>query len=179
MASDELLSTHAFFAGLDPQALLTIAGLAEERHYEPGQALFYEGAPADHLCAVLDGEAALYHTVIAPGAARQRSLEALATLMDEGTAIPMLEGGADVYAEALVGRVPAGEIAGLSALVAPYVFTATARAAAATRALRIDAVALRAECERDARMAATLLHATAKTAFERLHFARVRALAAG
>ena len=97
-----------------------------------------------------------------------------------------MEGSVDLYYAAsgdpkdqvLVGEINPGEPFAISAMIEPYTFTATARVAAPSRVLRIDAKALRALCEVDCRMGYLLMKQIATMALERLHFARVQLAAA-
>jgi CRP-like cAMP-binding protein len=55
-----------------------------------------------------------------------------------------------------VGRIGPGEIFGCSALVPPFIFTATARAKTRIEVLELDAVALRELFENDPRLAVSI-----------------------
>lgn len=56
---DVLLANHPFFQGLPQKDLSFIAGCASNVHFEPGQYLFREGAPADHFFAIRKGRVAI------------------------------------------------------------------------------------------------------------------------
>jgi signal transduction histidine kinase len=58
-ASPEILRKFDLFAGLPREVLTSIAPLAEERTLPDGAVLFAEGAPANHLFLVLDGQVSL------------------------------------------------------------------------------------------------------------------------
>ena len=58
-ASPEILKRFHLFAGLPGEVLASIAPLAEERTLPDGATLFAEGAPANHLFLILDGQVSL------------------------------------------------------------------------------------------------------------------------
>ena len=58
-ASPEILKRFHLFAGLPGEVLASIALLAEERTLPDGATLFAEGAPANHLFLILDGQVSL------------------------------------------------------------------------------------------------------------------------
>jgi CRP-like cAMP-binding protein len=171
------LRRYPGFEALSEAQLQAVSQTAQEVRVPAGAALFFEGQPADTLWLVLEGGARLRHSVEAAGAAHARATEAVYHLLEEGAPIPLLEGQSGVYTELDVGQAGPGEIVGISALIAPYRLTATARASVDSRLLRFDAVALRALCAQDTALACALLHATAQIALQRLHFTRQQLLA--
>jgi CRP-like cAMP-binding protein len=171
MVSSDLLRRYLFFTDLTEDQLKTIAGLAEEAHCQQGEALFREGHPADTLYLLMEGGVALYYTLTEDGTSA-RTADAMHLLMEEGMEVPMLEGEADLFKEHLVGEVHPSEIVGISALIAPYRFTATARATCPSRLLKMDAQALHRLCAEDPQLGYGLISAAAQTAKERLHFTR-------
>jgi CRP-like cAMP-binding protein len=175
MIEPALLSHYPFFSALTEAQLQTLAQMAEEVHQPENGALFYEGRPADTLWLVLEGGVSLRHSVEAAGVAHARATEAVYHLFED-SAPPLLEGQGGVFAEMDVGEIGPGEIVGISALIAPYRMTATARARQPSRLLRIDAVSMREACAQDAKLACALLQATARVALDRLHFARQKLL---
>jgi signal transduction histidine kinase len=58
-ASPEILKRFDLFAGFPGEALASIGPLAEERRLPDGALLFAEGAPADHLFLILEGQVSL------------------------------------------------------------------------------------------------------------------------
>ena len=64
-ASPEILKRFHLFAGLPGEVLASIAPLAEERTLPDGATLFAEGAPANHLFLILDGQVSLEKRVLA------------------------------------------------------------------------------------------------------------------
>jgi CRP-like cAMP-binding protein len=55
----EDLPTHPFFAGLDAEALATVAGCAVNMHARAGEYLFREGESADSFFVIREGRVAL------------------------------------------------------------------------------------------------------------------------
>ncbi len=178
MLTPEELRRFHYFDSLDGDQLQAVAVLAETVDVRENEPFFFEGQPADALFLVADGSVDLYHNVEAPGAAHARATEAVYQLMEEGAAIPMLEGQSRVLAEWKVGEIGAGEIVGMSAIIPPHRLTATARASRPSRLIKIDAVALRRAGEREPLLMNRLLTATAQVAMARLNYARSRLIAA-
>jgi len=77
-----------------------------------------------------------------------------------------------------ISDINPGEIFGISALIEPYIFTATMRTDKVSRIIQINASALRALCEVDLKLSVGLNRAVAKAAMERLQHTRVQLVAA-
>ena len=174
MVSPEVLRRFHFFDTLDGDQLGTVAALADTVTVQAGEPFFFEGNPADQLFLLSEGGVELFHNVEAPGADHVRATEAIYELMNEGPAIPLLEGQGGVLTEWKVGEIGPGEIVGMSAVIPPHVLTATARASRTSRLIRIDAAALRRAGEREPALMIRLLAATAQVAMARLQYARSR-----
>jgi CRP-like cAMP-binding protein len=71
-----------------------------------------------------------------------------------------------------------GEIFGISALIEPHIYTAAVRVEKPCKLIKIDALALRAFCELDAKLRCGLMYAIAKAAMERLQHTRAQLIAA-
>jgi CRP/FNR family cyclic AMP-dependent transcriptional regulator len=153
MISPELLRRYPFFAFLDDAHQKAIAMITEEVTYANRETIFRENQPASALYLLVEGNVDLYFTVEEEYRPESRK-------------------------EFLVGEINPGEPFAISALIEPYVLTATARAASPCRVLKVDAAALRALCEVDCRLGYTLMKHAAKAALERLHFTRVQLAAA-
>ncbi len=149
MISPELLRRYPFFCCLDEAQQKAIAMISEEVNYDKGKTLFEEGQPVHALHLLLEGSVDLYYT-----------------------------GSGDHHDQFLVGEINPGEPFGISALIEPYTFTATARVAAPSRILKIEAAGLRALCEVDCKMGYALMRQIAKIALERLHYTRLQLAAA-
>ncbi len=149
MISPELLRRYPFFCCLDEAQQKAIAMIAEDLLVEKGVTLFEEGEPADTFYLLLEGGVDLFY----PASRELRDL-------------------------LLVAEINQGEPFSISALIEPHVLTATAKTTASSRILKIDAKALRALCQVDAKMGYALTRQLAMAAMERLHFARVQLAAA-
>jgi CRP/FNR family transcriptional regulator, cyclic AMP receptor protein len=149
MISPELLRRYPFFCCLNEDQQKAIAMVTEEMHVDTGKELFLEGQPVQALYLLMEGSVDLYYAA-----------------------------SGDPKDQFLVGEINPGEPFAISAMIEPYTFTATARVAAPSRVLRIDAKALRALCEVDCRMGYQLMKQVAAMSLERLHFARVQLAAA-
>lgn len=56
---EQYLPEHAFFAGLDEQAIALMAGCAVNVHFRPGELLFREGEAADTFYVIRQGRVAI------------------------------------------------------------------------------------------------------------------------
>ena len=149
MISPEVLRRYPFFCCLNEDQQKAIAMVTEELHVDAGKELFLEGQPVQALYLLMEGSVDLYYSA-----------------------------SSEPKDQFLVGEINPGEPFAISAMIEPYTFTATARVAAPSRVLRIDAKALRALCEVDCRMGYQLIKQIAAMSLERLHFARVQLAAA-
>jgi CRP-like cAMP-binding protein len=153
MISPELLRRYPFFAFLDEAQLRAVAMLSEEIEVEDGALVFDTGKPAEALCLLTDGNLELYYAVVDREDPELRK-------------------------EFFLSEFSVGDIFGISALIEPYVYTASVRASAPSRVVKTDGVGLRALCEVDLKLAVGFMKATAKTAMERLNDTRVQLAAA-
>ncbi len=153
MISPELLRRYPFFGLLTEAQLKAIAMIAQEVNIPSGSQIFKEGEKADALYLLLQGSVDLYYTV-------------------------ETEGLLDFSKEFLVGEINPGDAFGVSALMEPYIFTATAKADQNLRVISIDAVAMRALLEDDAKMSCVIMYQLAKAYAERLRSTRIQLAAA-
>ena len=153
MISPELLRRYPFFAFLDETQLRAVAMLSEEIEVENGALVFDSGKPAEALCLLTEGSLDLYYVV----ADREDP---------------------ELKKEFFLSEFSPGDVFGISALIEPYLYTASVCASAPSRVVKMDGTGLRALCEVDPRMAAGFMKATAKTAMERLNDTRVQLAAA-
>lgn len=153
MISPELLRRYPFFGLLTDAQLKAIAMIAQEVDIPSGTQIFKEGEKADTLYVLLQGSVDLYYTVDT-------------------------EGVLDFSKEFLVGEINPGDAFGISSLMEPYIFTATAKADQNLRLIKIDAVALRALLEDDAKMSCVIMYQVAKAYAERLRSTRIQLAAA-
>ncbi|MCL4395980.1 MAG: cyclic nucleotide-binding domain-containing protein [Chloroflexi bacterium] len=145
MISQEILGRYPYFACLNDEQQKEIARVANEFTYDRGTTLFEEGQPVDALHFLLEGAVDLYYTA-----------------------------SADPHDQQLICEISPGEPFGVSALIEPYTLTATARVAAPSRVLKINAAQLRAISEEDATMGFALMKKVARVAMERLHYTRLQ-----
>jgi CRP-like cAMP-binding protein len=78
----------------------------------------------------------------------------------------------------IVGNINPGELLGISGVIEPYTYTATAIAIEDGHLLKIDAKSLRTLAEEDSVLGCGLQRQVAKVAMERLHTTRVQLAAA-
>ncbi|MEJ2758345.1 MAG: Crp/Fnr family transcriptional regulator, partial [Anaerolineales bacterium] len=117
--------------------------------------------------------------------------ETLFTLGDEADYVYFLESGevnlhykvvdelvSDKSKEFYVGDINPGEPFGLSALITPYAFTATAEVAKESNGIVVDAKKLRALADEHPKLGYALMQQVAKYTFERLGQVRVELVAA-
>jgi CRP-like cAMP-binding protein len=115
--------------------------------------LFTAGQPAHTLYLLREGSVELHYTV-----ADERGMEQ--------------------EQDFLVGIINPGDIVGISALIRPYQYTTSALTSESSQLLELDAVELRALCERDTALAAEWQRHIAEVMLERLHYTRIQLLAA-
>jgi CRP-like cAMP-binding protein len=153
MISPELLRRYPFFGALSDAQLKAIAQIAEEVSFEKGVTLFKECDPAEIIGLLTEGSIDLYYCV--------------------GEEL-----NSETRKEFLVGEINPGEIFAVSALIDPYQYSATARAAQHSKVIKIEAAALRRLLEGDCDLGFKLMKQVAKTAMERLAYTRVQLAAA-
>jgi CRP-like cAMP-binding protein len=153
MISPELLRRFPFFNFMDEAQLKAVAMIAQEKEYKKDEVLVEAEKPATHFFFLIDGSVS-------------------------HNAVVTTEHDPYYKKEYFVSNFNPGEIFGISALIEPYIFTATLRADKPTRAIQVDAAALRALCEVDLRLSVGLNRAVAKAAMERLQNTRMQLIAA-
>lgn len=153
MISPELLRRYPFFGFLDDAQLRAVAMLAEEEHCAVGDLLFEIERPADALYLLVEGGVEHSYVVVDHDDPALRK-------------------------EFFIGEINPGEIFGFSALIEPYVYSATCRASAPSRLIKIEAAGLRAVCEVDTHLAYALMRQVAKAVMSRLTDTRVQLAAA-
>jgi CRP-like cAMP-binding protein len=153
MISPELLRRFPFFSFMDDKQLKAVAMIAEEKNYNHGEDVVANNTPASKLFFLVEGTASYYYIVTSEH---------------------------DPYykQEYFISDFNPGEVFGISALIEPFVFTASVRAEKPCRLIEINASALRALCEVDMQLSCGLMRAVAKAAMERLQQTRVQLIAA-
>jgi CRP/FNR family transcriptional regulator, cyclic AMP receptor protein len=153
MISPELLRRFPFFGFMNDAQLKAVAMIAEDCDYLKGEEIVKAGQPASALFFLLEGDVGYYFIVTS-------------------------EHDPYYQQEYFISSMNPGEIFGISALIEPYQYTATLCAEKPSRAIKIDALALRALCEVDLMLSCGLQRAVAKAAMERLQSTRVQLVAA-
>jgi CRP/FNR family cyclic AMP-dependent transcriptional regulator len=153
MVSPELLRRYPFFGELNAAQLKAVAMISEEITFDKGETLFEEGSPANSFYLLMGGSIDLYYR------SEQEKRNGLRK-------------------ELLAAEIDTGEIFAISALIEPYTYTATARAAKNCRVLKIEAVALRNLMGKKCEMGYALMRQIAKAAMERLEYTRIQLAAA-
>lgn len=143
MISPELLRCYPFFSRLNDKQLRAIAVFSCEVSYAQGECLFETDQESRALFFLIEGDIDLQYIVT------DRENPNLRTVF-------------------WIGRVNPGEPFGISALIEPYRYTATAIANSLCRVIEIGASALRSLCEDDIEVAAILMRHTAQAAMSRL-----------
>lgn len=153
MISPEVLRRFPFFSFMRHDQLSEVAMIANEVQFDRGQTLFNADEKADRCFVLLEGAIDLHYVVI-----------------DEHE--PELRN------EFVVGTINPGEVLGISGVIEPYIYTATAVIINDSRLLEIDAVALRELTAADPDLDTGLQRMVAKATMERLHATRVLLAAA-
>ncbi len=153
MISPELLRRYPFFANLSDAQLRALAMIADEITYESGTVVLQESQPADKLYLLLEGSIDL-------------------SFKSEEEYHPK---ASKVF---LIGEINPGEVFGISALIEPYLYNATATSASLSRAVKFDAESLRALLDLDHSLGCPIMKQIAKAVMERLTSTRVQLAAA-
>jgi CRP-like cAMP-binding protein len=149
MISPERLRYYKFFSGLNDAQIKEIAMIADQEIHEGGRILFRKGMLAESLYFLEEGCVDLfYHTDGTPSA-------------EFPDGIPVAE-------------ITPGEPFSISALIEPYVLTATALTSKPSRLIKIDAKELRALFRKDKRLAFLLTEKASRVVIERLQSTRIQ-----
>jgi CRP/FNR family transcriptional regulator, cyclic AMP receptor protein len=150
MVSPELLRRYPFFASLVEKQLEAIAMIAQEKQYPKGALLVKENNEATCLALLIEGDIDLIFS----------------------------GGGEGAISNALVGSIAPGEVYGVSSLIEPYRYTATAKATIPVKVIEVDGLALRALVEKDSGMGCIMMRNVAVAVLERLRYTQVELAAA-
>jgi CRP-like cAMP-binding protein len=151
MVTTELFKRYEFFAGLTEKHLKALSMIADENTYESGALIFEECSSSDKLYLLIEGNVDLSYLAI--------------DKMHSYTTPPK-----EFYA----GSINPGEVFGISALIEPYSYNATAKASEQSRIIIIDARELRKLLDQDLQFAYNLSRQTIKALMERLIDLRVQ-----
>jgi CRP-like cAMP-binding protein len=150
MVSPELLRRYPFFALLNDEQLAAIAMIAQEKCYPKGALLVKENTSAVILALLIEGDVDLIYS----------------------------GGGEGAICNALVGSIAPGEPYGVSSLIEPYRYTATAKATMPVKVIELDGVALRNLVEKDGKLGYILMRNVSIAVLERLRYTQVELAAA-
>lgn len=141
MISPELLQCYSFFNSLTDEQLKAIAMTGGEKTFPKDSILFEEHTTADRLMLLLEGAVELFYTNRVEGSA----------------------------ASSRVCTIVPGAIFGVSSLIKPYQYTASARATVPVKVLDFDGTALRMMTENDPMLDHVLMNNVAAAVLARLH----------
>ena len=153
MISPETLKRYPFFAFMTADQLRDVAMITDEVEFKKGDILFNNDEPADACYLLMDGSIDLHYVVVDEYDPKLRK-------------------------EFVVGNINPGEVLGISAIIDPYIYTATAVASNDSRLIKTSAVDIRKLCKQDAKLNMGLQTMVAKATMERLHATRVQLAAA-
>jgi CRP/FNR family cyclic AMP-dependent transcriptional regulator len=153
MISPELLRRYPFFGNLSDTQLASIAMVAEEISWEKGDTILEECQPADYFYLLMDGNVDLYYR-------------------SEDKLYP------STRKDFLVGEINSGEIFAISALIEPFIYSASVKAARPSHAIQFNAIELRKLFTQDAALSCQMMTQVARAAMERLAYARIQLAAA-
>ncbi len=149
MLAPELLIHYTFFDFLTLDRLKAIAEISKQETYASGTVIFREKERAYGLYILVNGSVDLFFTV-------------------------EVEYHPELHKELLFGVITPGDFFGISAVIAPYILTSSARASALSQVIKIDSAKLRALCDQDEQLAYGLMHQVAKATIERLNATRIQ-----
>ena len=153
MVSPELLRRYPFFGIFDSEQLNKIAMVSDEVTIPAGTKLFEECSQADELYLLIDGSVDLSYK-------------------SEEDFHPKTK---KVFP---VGEINPEEVFGISSVLEPYEYNATALVSKESKVIKIDAASLRNAMKDDAKFGYAMMHQIAKATMERLSYTRVQLAAA-
>lgn len=153
MISPELLRRYTFFGAFNEDQLKKIAMISDEINVPAGTKLFDECNQADVLYFLIEGGVDLTY----------KSEE---------------EFHAKIQKVFPVGEINPEEIFGISAVLTPYEYNATAVTSKDSKLIKIDAEKLRQLMKEDPEFGYSMMHQVAKATMERLTYTRVQLAAA-
>jgi len=153
MISPEALRKYPFFGFLSDEDFSKVATFTEEIVWEEGEALFNIHDKADQLYLLESGDVDLHYKVV-----------------DDLVS--------DKSKEFFVGSINPGELIGVSALLEPFEYTASAVAAEQSKGFAVDGKKLMSLAKDDPKLGFAMMTQVAKFTFERLGRVRVELAAA-
>lgn len=140
MISPELLQRYPFFNSLTGEQLKAIAMIGEEKSFPKDSILFKENTTADRLMLLLEGAVDLFYS----------------------------SGGEGSVVNSSVCSIAPGAIFGVSSLIEPYKYTASARATMPVKVVDINGATLRTMTENDQMLGRVLMRNVAAAVLARL-----------
>lgn len=153
MVSPELLRRFTFFGAFNEEQLKKISLIADEINVPAGAKLFDECEQANVFYFLIDGGIDLTY----------KSEEEFHSKIKK------------VFP---VGEINPEEVFGISAVLSPYEYNATAITSKDSKLIKIDAEKLRQLMKEDPEFGYTMMHQVAKATMERLTYTRVQLAAA-
>lgn len=153
MISPELLRRYPFYGPMSDEQLRAIAMITEKIELPEATMVLHENQPADHLYLLLEG------------------------------GIDLIFHSQEEYHPKNVKTLPVGEINpeevfGVSSLIEPFHYNASAITSQDSKILVTDAKALRELVEQDTQLGCKLMQQIAKAVMERLVYTRIQLAAA-
>ncbi len=152
MVSPELLRRYPFFGTLDDAQLKAVAMVCTREVIEKSETIFEEHAQANKLYLLINGSIDLLY-------------RAEVEFPTKDSPPPK---------QFLVDDINSGEVFGIAALIDPFSYTATARAAKQCDLVELDSIELRKMFERDVQLGYKLMTQITKTAIGRIHALRTQ-----
>jgi CRP-like cAMP-binding protein len=145
MISPKILESFRLFDNLDNTQLESLSAIAEQVTFEPGTVVFKENTPAHTLYLLLDGWVDIVINADAQGDCR-----------------------------GLVTMLTSGDLFGWSAIIDPFVYSASAVCASPVEAIQIKGTDLRRLIDIDNALRSLIFERTCQMIAERLRSARVQ-----
>jgi CRP/FNR family transcriptional regulator, cyclic AMP receptor protein len=140
MISPELLRNYPFFASMSDEQLKAIAMIGEEKSFPKDSILFKENTTASKLMLLLEGAVDLFYS----------------------------DGSEGSVVNSRVCSIAPRAIFGVSSLIEPYKYTASARATMPVKVVDIDGATLRMMAENDQMLGCVLMRNVAAAVHARL-----------
>ena len=153
MISPETLRRYPHFAKLNEAQLRALAMIADEVNYTSGSIILEEGKDAEWLYLLVEGCIDLSYK-------SEESYHPKATKIFQ------------------VGEINPGELFGISALIDPFKYNATATTSEQSTIVKFNAKSLRTISDLDCTLGYTLMQQVAKAVMERLTHTRIQLAAA-
>ena len=162
MISPELIRRYPFFSGLNFDQITALARVADEVTVETGHYFFHEGDRLRKLFLVMEGK-----------------VDVAVSITDRNHVQDVAEQivGNFITEDVTVSSVRPGQLFAWSALIPPYVSTASAKAVTPNRVLAFDSEDLFKIFEEDRNLGYLMLQKVASVLRQRLRDSRIQSLA--